>query len=107
MVRRSAVWYFLLSFVVRFSYNIIVFAHLPFSAVQRAFLHFLLAILSALFAWLALRLYKRSTPPGTNAGCLFVGMLYLNIVASFIAIFFALVGFFAIGAGDPETLWLL
>src|SRR6478735_9114558 len=99
MVRKNAVWYFIFSFLVRFSYNIIFWTHPPFTPTQRAFIHFLLAILSALFAWLALRLFKRSNPPGTNPGCFFLGLLYLNIVASFIAIFLALTGFFAIEGG--------
>ena len=103
----NAVSYFIASVVLRWMYNLFVFFYHGFTPVQKGILHLLLAIVSALFAWLALRMFRRSSPSGSNLGCFFLVLLYLNVIGSFGAICFALVQFFAVDSGGPETLWLL
>ena len=106
-IRLNSVFYFVLSIVFRWFYNLSIWVFHGFTGNQKVILHLLLAVASSLFAWMALRLYKRSSPTGSNLGCFFVLLLYVNVVASFGAIFFAMVQFFSQEGGGPETIWLL
>ncbi|MBI3511216.1 MAG: hypothetical protein HY064_11175 [Bacteroidetes bacterium] len=104
--RVSAVYFFIFSIVIRWFYNAFVWFHHGFSGTQKVVLHLLLAAASVILGWMALQLFKKSRPSGSNLGCLFMSFLYLNVLGGIGAFFFALVQFFA-QQGGSETLWLL
>ncbi|CAN5321876.1 hypothetical protein BH09BAC5_BH09BAC5_25810 [soil metagenome] len=105
-VKLNAVYYFIFSILIRWLYNLLVVFYHGFTENQRLVLHILLAVVSLIFGWLALQLFKRSSPSGSNLGCIFLILLYLNLVGGAGALFYTMVQFFG-AQGGSETLWLL
>jgi hypothetical protein len=105
-VKLNSVAYFIISIVIRWLYNLIAFFYHGFGHNQKAILHLLLAMTSLVFGWLALQLFRKSSPSGSNAGCFYLILLLLNLVGGVGALFFTLVQFFS-EQGGSETLWLL
>lgn len=104
-LRLNSVTYFVLSVLIRWVYNLVIFLHRGFTVTERGILHLLLAAVSVLFAWFALQLFRKSTPSGSNLGCFYLILLVLNFIGGLGAVFFAMVKFFS-EEGGAETLWL-
>lgn len=105
-VKLNSVFYLVLSILIRWLYNLIAFFYHGFSHNQRAILHLLLAVVSLVLGWLALQLFRRSSPSGSNLGCFYLIFLLLNLVGGVGALFYTLVQFFS-AQGGAETLWLM
>jgi hypothetical protein len=105
-VKVNSIVYLFISLIIRWLYNLSAFFYHGFSGNERVILHLLLAVVSLVFGWLALQLFRRSNPSGSNLGCFYLVFLILNLVGGVGALFFALVQFFS-EQGGAETLWLL
>ena len=105
-VKLNSVVYLVLSIIIRWLYNLVVFFYHGFGHNQKAVLHLLLAVVSLILGWLALQLFRRSSPSGSNLGCFYLIFLLLNLVGGVGALFFTLVQFFS-EQGGAETLWLM
>lgn len=105
-LKLNSITYFVLSLVIRWLYNLVVWLYHGFTITERGVLHMLLAVVSLLFGWFALQLFRKARHSGSNLGCLYLLILIVNFVGSLGAIFFALVQFFS-DEGGAETLWLV
>lgn len=105
-LRFNSVTYLILSLAIRWLYNISIWLFHGFTITQKGVLHLLLAVVSLLLGWLALQLFRKSNPSGSNLGCFYLILLMLNFVGGAGALFFALVKFFS-DEGGAETLWLI
>jgi hypothetical protein len=105
-IKLNSIFYFVLSIIIRWLYNLLVLLNLGFTGNQKVILHLLLAVVSLVFGWLALQLFRRSSPSGSNLGCLYLILLLLNLVGGVGALFYTMVQFFGVQGGS-ETLWLL
>lgn len=105
-LRFNSVTYFVLSIVIRWMYNLSLLLFHGFTITQKGVLHLLLAVVSLLLGWLALQFFKKSSPSGSNLGCIYLILLMLNFVGGAGALFFAIVKFFS-DEGGAETLWLI
>ncbi|MCX6312281.1 MAG: hypothetical protein NT084_11685 [Bacteroidetes bacterium] len=105
-IKFNSIAYFVLSIVIRWLYNVVVWIYHGFSGNERVILHLLLAAASLVLGWFALQLFRRSSPSGSNLGCLYLACLILNLVGGVGALFYTLVQFFG-EQGGAETLWLL
>jgi hypothetical protein len=105
-LKANSVYYFIFSIVIRWLYNLLAFLYHHFTPNQRVILHLLLAAVSLVLGWLALQLYRKSSPTGSNLGCVYLVLLLLNLIGGVGALFFTLVQFFGEQDGS-ETIWLL
>jgi hypothetical protein len=105
-IRINSVTYFIISLIIRWLYNLFVWFYHGFSGNEKVSIHVLLAVASLVFGWLALQLFRKSTPSGSNLGCIYLILLLLNLVGGVGALFFSMVQFFG-EQGGAETLWLL
>lgn len=105
-VKLNSIFYFILSIVIRWLYNLLVLLNVGFTNNQKVILHLLLAVVSLVLGWLALQLFRRSSPSGSNLGCFYLILLLLNLVGGVGALFYTMVQFFG-AQGGSETLWLL
>ena len=105
-MRFSSLTYFISSIVVRWIYNAAVLLYHNFSVREKMTLHLILAMVSLLLGWLAFQLYRKAKPTGSNLGCFYLVLLFVNLLGGLGALFFALVQFFS-AEGGSETLWLL
>jgi len=65
-VKYNSVTYFIISILIRWTYNLIAFFYHGFSHNERAIIHLLLAGVSLVFGWMALQLFRRSSPSGSR-----------------------------------------
>ncbi len=105
-IKFNSVGYFVLSIVLRWFYNLFVWFYHGFTGNEKVILHLLLAVVSLVLGWLALQLFRRSSPSGSNLGCLYLALLILNLIGGVGALFYTMVQFFS-EQGGAETLWLL
>jgi hypothetical protein len=105
-VKANSIYYFFLSIIIRWLYNLLVIFYHGFTGNQKVILHLLLAMVSLVLGWLALQLFRRSSPSGSNLGCLYLILLLVNLVGGVGALFYTMVQFFG-AQGGSETLWLL
>jgi hypothetical protein len=105
-VKLNSIVYLFLSIVIRWLYNLLALFYHGFTSNQKVILHLVLAVVSLVFGWLALQLFRRSSPSGSNLGCFYLIFLLLNLVGGVGALFYTLVQFFGVQGGS-ETLWLL
>jgi len=105
-LKANSVLYFILSIIIRWVYNLSILFYHGFSENERVILHLLLAVVSLVLGWMALQLFRKSSPTGSNLGCFYLIFLLLNLVGGVGALFYTLVQFFG-AQGGAETLWLL
>ncbi|MDQ3110021.1 MAG: hypothetical protein M3R17_09010 [Bacteroidota bacterium] len=105
-VKLNSILYLFLSITIRWLYNLLVLFYHGFSGDQKVILHLVLAVVSLVLGWLALQLFRRSSPSGSNLGCFYLIFLILNLVGGVGALFYTMVQFFG-AQGGSETLWLL
>jgi hypothetical protein len=105
-VKLNSIVYLILSIVIRWLYNLLALVYHGFTGDQKVILHLVLAVVSLVLGWLALQLFRRSSPSGSNIGCFYLIFLLLNLVGGVGALFFTMVQFFG-AQGGSETLWLL
>jgi hypothetical protein len=106
-LRLNSVTYLVASFLIRWVYNLSVLLYHGFTDVQKAVLHLVLALGSVVLGWIALQLYRKAKPTGSNLGCLYLVLLLVNIIGGLGALFFSMVQFFNEDGNSEETLWLL
>lgn len=106
-LKLNSVVYLAASLIIRWSYLIIAYVVRVFSGMERAWLHLVLALASLVFAWIALQLYRKSSPTGSNLGCFYLVLLVINFIGSIGAVFYALVHLFNSDGQQVETFWLL
>lgn len=105
-VKANSVFYLFLSVIIRWVYNLSIWFYHGFSENEKVILHLLLALVSLLLGWLALQLFRKSSPTGSNLGCIYLVFLVLNLIGGVGALFYTMVQFFG-AQGGAETLWLL
>ena len=105
-VKINSITYFILSILLRWFYNLFVWFYHGFSGNEKVIIHLLLSVVSLVLGWLALQLFRRSNPTGSNLGCFYLILLLLNLVGGVGALFYTMVQFFGV-QGGAETLWLL
>ena len=105
-LKANSVFYFIFSIVIRWFYNLFVWFYNGFNANEKVIIHLLLAVVSLVLGWLALQLFRKGSPTGSNLGCIYLVLLILNLVGGVGALFFTMVQFFG-EQGGAETLWLL
>jgi hypothetical protein len=105
-LKANSVFYLFLSIIIRWVYNLSIWFYHGFTGNQRVILHLLLAAVSLVLGWLALQLFRKSSPTGSNLGCFYLIFLLLNLIGGVGALFFTLVQFFG-EQGGAETLWLM
>jgi len=103
----NAVYYLILSVVLRWGYNFFYVLYKGFSPMQSAILHMFFALISVALAWMAIQLYRKSSPSGSNLGCVFLLLLIVNFVMAVGAVFAALIHIFGANGGELENIWLL
>lgn len=74
---------------------------------QHAILHMVFAVISLVLAFMAVQLFRKSTPSGSNLGCFFLVLLLLNFVFALGSVFAALIHLFSANGGEIETIWLM
>lgn len=105
-VKFNSIYYFIISILIRWLYNLMVVFYHGFTGNQKVILHVLLAAVSLVLGWLALQLFRRSSPSGSNLGCIYLILLIVNLIGGVGALFYTMVQFFG-EQGGSETLWLL
>jgi hypothetical protein len=105
--KNNSILFLLVSFVLRWGYNAtFLFLHV-FTPMQSAILHIVFAVISAILGFLAIQLFRKSTPSGSNLGCFFLVLLLLNFLFAIGAMFGGLVHLFSANGGEIETIWLM
>lgn len=105
-IKSNSIGYFVFSIVLRWLYNLLIWFYHGFSGNEKVILHLLLALVSLVLGWLALQLFRKSSPSGSNLGCFYLVLLILNLIGGVGALFYTLVQFFS-EQGGAETLWLM
>ncbi len=103
----SSLWFLVLSFVLRWGYNVLFLLYKGFTPMQNAILHMVFAVISLVLAFMAVQLFRKSTPSGSNLGCFFIVLLLLNFVFALGSVFAALIHLFSANGGEIETIWLM
>jgi hypothetical protein len=105
-LKANSVIYLFSSILIRWLYNLAIWFYHGFTGNEKVILHLLLAVVSLVLGWLALQLFRRSSPSGSNLGCFYLIFLLLNLVGGVGALFYTMVQFFG-AQGGAETLWLM
>ncbi len=105
--KNSSILYLTLSFVLRWGYNVAFLLIHVFTPMQSAILHMVFAIISLGLGFMAIQLFRKSTPSGSNLGCFYLLILLLNFVFCVGAVFAALIHLFAANGGEIESIWLM
>ncbi len=105
--KHNAIYYLVLSVVLRWGYNIFYMLYKGISPMEHAILHMIFAVISLALAWMAIQLFRKSAPSGSNLGCVFLVLLIGNFLTSVGAIFAALIHIFGANGGELETIWLM
>lgn len=74
---------------------------------EHAILHMVFSLISLGLAFMAVQLFRKSAPSGSNLGCFFVILLLLNFVMALGSVFAALIHLFGANGGELETIWLM
>jgi len=67
-----------------------------FSPLQQAILSLLLVGGVIVLGWMALQLFRKGEPTGSNLGCIYLVLLLGNLLLGAVALFFTLVYFFSV-----------
>jgi hypothetical protein len=105
--KSSSMLYLLLSFVIRWGYNALFLLYHGFKPMENAVLHMVFSLLSLGLAFMAVQLFRKSTPSGSNLGCVYVILLLVNFAMALGAVFAALIHLFAANGGEIEKIWLM
>lgn len=105
--KHSSIWFLLLSFGLRWGYNLLYLLYKGFTPMQHAILHMVFAVISLVLAFMSVQLFRKSTPSGSNLGCFFLVLLLLNFVFALGSVFAALIHLFSANGGEIETIWLM
>ncbi len=105
--KNSSILYLALSFVIRWGYNVLFLLYKGFTPMEHAILHMVFSVISLALAFMAVQLFRKSTPSGSNLGCFFLVLLLLNFVMAVGSIFAALIHLFGANGGELETIWLM
>lgn len=103
----NAIYFLLLSFGLRWGFNVMYLLYKGFSPMEYAILHMVFSIISLVLAWMSIQLFRKSTPSGSNLGCVFVVLLIVNFVLAIGSIFAALIHLFGANGGELEAIWLM
>lgn len=103
----NAIYYLLLSVVIRWGYNIFFVLYHGLSPMENAILHMFFALIATVLAWMSIQLYRKSAPSGSNLGCGFLAILIINFITSIGAVFAAMIHLFAANGGQIENIWLM
>lgn len=74
---------------------------------ESAVLHMFFSLIAVVLAWMSIQLYRKSTPSGSNLGCVFLAVIIINFILSVGAIFAAMIHLFGANGGEIESIWLL
>lgn len=74
---------------------------------QYAILHMVFSVISAGLGYMAIQLFRKSAPSGSNMGCLFVVLLIVNFLMAIGSIFGALIHIFGVNGGELDSIWLM
>ena len=105
--RLNSVYFLLLSFLLRWGFNVLFLLYKGFSAMEYAILHMVIALISLGLGYMAIQLFRKSTPSGSNLGCFFLILLIANFVMAVGSVFAALVHLFGADGGQLESIWLM
>lgn len=105
--KNSSILYLVLSVVIRWGYNVLFLLYKGFTPMQHAVLHMICALIGLALAFMAIQLFRKSTPSGSNLGCLFLAVLLVNFVFAVGAVFAALIHLFGADGGEIESIWLM
>jgi hypothetical protein len=105
--KHSSIWYLALSFSLRWGYNLLFLLYKGFTPMQHAILHMVFSIISLVLAFMAIQLFRKSTPSGSNLGCFYLVLLLLNFVFALGSVFAALIHLFGANGGEIESIWLM
>ncbi|HTF06140.1 MAG TPA: hypothetical protein VK826_19050 [Bacteroidia bacterium] len=103
----NAIYYLVLSIGLAWGYNVLYLLYKGFSPLESAILHMLCSLISVTLAWMAIQLFRKSSPSGSNLGCVFLVLVILNFVRAVISIFAALIHLFGANGGQLESIWLM
>jgi hypothetical protein len=105
--KNSSMLYLVLSVVVRWGYNALFLLYKGFTPMQHAVLHMICALIGLALAFMAIQLFRKSAPSGSNLGCLFLALLLVNFVFAVGSVFAALIHLFGANGGEMESIWLM
>jgi fatty acid desaturase len=105
--KHSSIWFLALSFGLRWGYNVLYILYKGFSPMEHAILHMVFALISLVLGFMAIQLFRKSTPSGSNLGCFFLVLLLLNFVFAVGSVFAALIHLFSANGGEIESIWLM
>lgn len=105
--KNNAIYFLLLSFLLRWGFNILFLLYKGFSPLEYGILHMVFSLISVVLGWMAIQLFRRSTPSGSNLGCVFLLLLILNFIMALGSVFAALIHLFAANGGELESIWLM
>lgn len=105
--RNNSIYYLALSLALRWGYNALFLLYKGFTPMQHAILHMVFSLVSLGLAFMAIQLFRKSTPSGSNLGCFFLVLLLLNFVFALGSVFAALIHLFGANGGQIESIWLM
>lgn len=105
--KHSAILYLAMSVGIRWGYNVLYLLYKGFTPMQHAILHMICCVVSLALAFMAVQLFRKSSPSGSNLGCVFVVLLLLNFAFAVGSIFAALIHLFGANGGELESIWLM
>jgi hypothetical protein len=105
--KNSSILYLALSVVLRWGYNVLFLLYKGFSPMEHAILHMVFSVISLGLGFMAIQLFRKSAPSGSNLGCFFLILLLVNFVMAVGSIFAALIHLFGANGGELESIWLL
>ena len=95
-LRINSLIYLGLAIVLLVFYRI-MFVYGWFSDSQRSIAAFVLSAGALVLSWMALQLFKKGVPTGSNLGCIYLVLVVLTLILSAVALFFALTFYFSLG----------
>lgn len=103
----NSIYFLLTSFLLRWGFNLVYILYRGFSPMEYAILHMVAAVISLGLGYLAISLFRKSTPSGSNLGCTYLILLILNFIFAIGSVFAALVHLFGVNGGELESIWLM
>lgn len=103
----NAIYFLMLSFLTRWGFNVLYMVYKGFSPNEYAILHMVFALISLALAWMSIQLFRKSSPSGSNMGCVFLVIIIANFIMAIGSVFAALVHIFGANGGELESIWLM
>jgi len=105
--KNTSLIFLLISFFIRWGYNGMFLLYHGFKPMESAILHMVFSVISFVLAFMAVQLFRKSKPSGSNLGCIYVILLLVNFAMALGSIFAALIHLFAANGGEIEKIWLM